>query len=109
MLQLPPGLLEPALPAGSLLGVSYTFSKSLDNSSNYRDIMPDTYYTNNLWGPSEYDTEHILVINYLYDLTFSSRSPRSRARCLAAGNSAAALSSKPAIPAESEPATTTPE
>jgi hypothetical protein len=54
--------------AGSLFGVSYTFSKSLDNSSNYRDIMPDTYYTNNLWGPSEYDTKHILVVNYLYDL-----------------------------------------
>jgi Carboxypeptidase regulatory-like domain/TonB-dependent Receptor Plug Domain len=56
--------------AGSLLGVSYTWSKSLDNSSNYRDIMPDTYYTNNLWGPSEYDTKHILVVNYLYDLPF---------------------------------------
>jgi hypothetical protein len=56
--------------AGSLFGVSYTFSKSLDNSSNYRDIMPDTYYTNNLWGPSEYDTKHILTINYLYDLPF---------------------------------------
>jgi hypothetical protein len=56
--------------AGSLVGVSYTFSKSLDNSSNYRDIMPDTYYTNNLWGPSEYDTKHILSVNYLYDLPF---------------------------------------
>ena len=56
--------------AGSLFGVSYTWSKSLDNSSNYRDIMPDTYYTNNLWGPSEYDTKHILIINYLYDLPF---------------------------------------
>ena len=32
--------------------------------------MPDTYYTNNLWGPSEYDTKHILLINYLYDLPF---------------------------------------
>ena len=56
--------------AGSMFGVSYTFSKSLDNSSNYRDIMPDTYYTNNLWGPSEYDTPHILLANYLYDLPF---------------------------------------
>jgi Carboxypeptidase regulatory-like domain/TonB-dependent Receptor Plug Domain len=56
--------------AGSLLGVSYTFAKSLDNSSNYRDIMPDTSYTNNLWGPSEYDTKHILLVNYLYDLPF---------------------------------------
>jgi hypothetical protein len=56
--------------AGSMVGVSYTWSKSLDNSSNYRDIMPDTYYTQNLWGPSEYDTKHILLINYQYDLPF---------------------------------------
>ena len=53
--------------AGSLVGISYTWSKSLDNSSNYRDIMPDTSYTNNLWGPSEYDTKHMLLVNYLYD------------------------------------------
>jgi hypothetical protein len=55
---------------GSMLGLSYTFSKSSDNSSNYRDIVPDTYNTSNLWGPSEYDSRHILIINYLYDLPF---------------------------------------
>ena len=27
----------------------------MDNGSNYRDIVPDTYNTSNLWGPSEYD------------------------------------------------------
>ncbi len=51
-------------------GVTYTFSKSLDNGSNYRDIVPDTYDTFNLWGPSEYDTRHILLVNWLYDLPF---------------------------------------
>jgi len=56
--------------AGSMLNFSYTFSKSMDNSSNYRDIVPDTYDTANLWGPSEYDARHMLVINYLYDLPF---------------------------------------
>ncbi len=56
--------------AGSMFGVSYTFSKSLDNSSNYRDIMPNTYYSNNLWGPSEYDTPQIVLVNYLYELPF---------------------------------------
>lgn len=55
---------------GFLAGVAYTLSKSLDNSSNYRDIMPDTYYSNNLWGPSEYDTRHVAIVNYLYDLPF---------------------------------------
>jgi hypothetical protein len=56
--------------AGSLFGFSYTFSKSMDNSSNYRDIVPDTYNTSNLWGPSEYDTRHVIIINYLYTLPF---------------------------------------
>ena len=41
-----------------MFGVSYTWSKSMDDSSNYRDIVPDTYNTTNLWGPSEYDARH---------------------------------------------------
>ncbi len=56
--------------AGSMFGVSYTLSKSMDNSSNYRDIVPDTYNTSNLWGPSEYDARHMVIINYLYALPF---------------------------------------
>ena len=56
--------------AGSMFNVSYTFSKSMDNGSNYRDIVPDTYNTSNLWGPSEFDARHVLIINYLYDLPF---------------------------------------
>jgi hypothetical protein len=54
--------------AGSMFQVSYTFSKSMDNSSNYRDIVPDTYNTSNLWAPSEYDARHMIVINYLWDI-----------------------------------------
>ena len=42
----------------------------MDNWSNYRDIVPDTYNTSNLWGPSEYDERHIVLINYIYALPF---------------------------------------
>jgi len=56
--------------AGSLFNVVYTFSKSMDNGSNYRDIVPDTYNTSNLWAPSEYDARHVVIINYLYELPF---------------------------------------
>jgi hypothetical protein len=55
---------------GFMFGLSYTYSESLDNGSNYRDIVPDTYNTSNLWGPSEYDTRHIIIINYQYRLPF---------------------------------------
>src|SRR5712671_4713486 len=51
-------------------GVSYTLSKSMDNGSNQRDVVPDTYDTSMLWGPSEYDARHIVIINYLYQLPF---------------------------------------
>ncbi len=53
---------------GLSLGFSYTYSKSMDGGSNYRDIVPDTYNTSNLWGPSEYDTRHLATINYIYTL-----------------------------------------
>lgn len=51
-------------------GVSYTLSRSLDNGSNYRDVVPDTYNPAILWGPSEFDVRQVLAINYLYDLPF---------------------------------------
>jgi hypothetical protein len=53
---------------GLLFGVSYTLSKSEDDGSNQRDVVPDTYDTRMLWGPSEFDARHMLVFNYLYDL-----------------------------------------
>ncbi len=56
--------------SGLSFGVSYTLSKSTDNSSQYRDLVPDTYNTSNLWGPSEFDTRHAVVFNYLYALPF---------------------------------------
>jgi hypothetical protein len=53
-----------------MFGVSYTWSRSMDDSSNYRDIVPDTYNPSNLRGPSEYDARNMAVVNYLYALPF---------------------------------------
>ena len=55
---------------GLQFGVSYTLSKSMDNGSNQRDVVPDTYDTSMLWAPSEFDARHIVIINYLYQLPF---------------------------------------
>ena len=55
---------------GFMFGVSYTLSKSMDDGSNQRDVVPDTYNTSMMWGPSEFDTRHIVMINYLYELPF---------------------------------------
>ncbi len=56
--------------AGLAFGVAYTYSKSMDDGSNARDIVPDTYYKHNLWGQSDFDVRHIMTINGLYDLPF---------------------------------------
>jgi len=53
---------------GLQFGASYTLSKSMDNGSNQRDVVPDTYDISMLWGPSEFDARHIVVLNYLYEL-----------------------------------------
>ena len=55
---------------GLQFGAAYTFSKSMDNGSNQRDVIPDTYDPGMLWGPSEFDVRHILTVNYLYQLPF---------------------------------------
>ncbi|PYU68590.1 MAG: TonB-dependent receptor [Acidobacteria bacterium] len=55
---------------GLMFGVAYTWSKSMDNGSNQRDVVPDTYDVSMLWGPSEFDARHIMAINYLYELPF---------------------------------------
>ena len=55
---------------GLQFGASYTLSKSMDNGSNQRDVVPDTYDPGLMWGPSEFDARHIVIVNYLYDLPF---------------------------------------
>jgi hypothetical protein len=55
---------------GLMIGATYTLSKSWDDGSNQRDIIPDTYNAHNLWGPSEFDDRHIVILNFLYELPF---------------------------------------
>jgi hypothetical protein len=56
--------------SGSSFGFTYTLSKSMDSGSQYRDIAPDTYNTSNLWGPSDYDARHMVIVNLIYELPF---------------------------------------
>ena len=55
---------------GVMFGVSYTLSRSTDDGSAQRDIIPDTYYAHNLWGQSDFDVRHIFITNFLYELPF---------------------------------------
>jgi hypothetical protein len=51
-------------------GVAYTLSKSYDNGSSRRDIPFNSFDDRDFWGPSLYDTRHIVVINWIYELPY---------------------------------------
>lgn len=55
---------------GLLFGVAYTLSKSEDDGSGQRDVVPNAFDVSNLWGPSTFDRRHVLVLNAVYQLPF---------------------------------------
>lgn len=55
---------------GLSYGVAYTYSKSMDNASGRRDRIWNPLDDRIFWGPSSFDTRHIAVINFIYDLPF---------------------------------------
>ncbi|MEZ5356938.1 MAG: carboxypeptidase regulatory-like domain-containing protein [Bryobacteraceae bacterium] len=55
---------------GLSYGVAYTYSKSMDNASGRRDRMYNSLDDRNYWGPSSFDTRHVAVINFIYELPF---------------------------------------
>jgi hypothetical protein len=75
-------LWERRFAEGSSFGVTYTYSKSMDNGSNYRDIVPDTYNTSNLWGPSEYDERQVALINGIYAIPFLKNNTHTEGKLL---------------------------
>jgi hypothetical protein len=50
-------------------GISYSYSHSLDNSSDRSDpVLPDAYNLRSNWASSNFDQRHLLVINYVWTL-----------------------------------------
>ncbi|HXH50085.1 MAG TPA: carboxypeptidase regulatory-like domain-containing protein [Terriglobia bacterium] len=63
------GLTRP-FTKGLLFSFAYTLAKSMDSGSNVRDVVPNTYDTRYLWGPSEFDARDNAVASVLYKLPF---------------------------------------
>jgi hypothetical protein len=55
---------------GLSFGVAYTLSKSSDDGSAQRDVIPNAFDASHLWGPSDFDRRHVMVINAIYQLPF---------------------------------------
>jgi Carboxypeptidase regulatory-like domain/TonB-dependent Receptor Plug Domain len=63
--------LKRRLTAGLLAGVAYTWSKSLDFGSSNGTNVPNVYNTNINYGPSDFDTRNVMVLNYVWDIPFA--------------------------------------
>ncbi|MGE0102718.1 MAG: TonB-dependent receptor [Blastocatellales bacterium] len=55
---------------GFSFGAAYTYSKSNDDGSGPRDIIPNAYDASNVWGPSSFDRRHVMVLNAVWELPF---------------------------------------
>ncbi|HZS06010.1 MAG TPA: carboxypeptidase regulatory-like domain-containing protein [Blastocatellia bacterium] len=67
---------------GLLFGVAYTYSKSSDDGSAQRDIIPNAFDASNLYGPSDFDRRHVMVVNVVYQLPFFRDQARLSGRLL---------------------------
>ncbi len=55
---------------GLSYGVAYTYSKSFDNASGRREFPYNPLDDKSYWGPSGFDTRHVMVINYIWEIPF---------------------------------------
>ncbi len=55
---------------GLSYGLAYTYGASYDNADGRRDILYDSYNDSNFWGPSDFDTRHVLILNSVWEMPF---------------------------------------
>ncbi|MBI1786019.1 MAG: TonB-dependent receptor [Acidobacteria bacterium] len=70
---------------GLSYGLAYTLSKCEDSGSAQRDVIPDAYDASFLWGPCNYDTRHVAVVNWIYQLPFFRKSDNRFLKSVAGG------------------------
>jgi hypothetical protein len=58
------------LTKGFLFGVAYTWSKSLDYGSSNGTNIPNAFDNSIMYGPSDFDTRHVMVANYVWDIPY---------------------------------------
>ncbi len=54
--------------------VSYTLSKSLDDTSILTDVLPNAYDKHSYWGRSDFNVTQALIFSYIYNLPFHGNS-----------------------------------
>ncbi|MSV30537.1 MAG: TonB-dependent receptor [Bryobacterales bacterium] len=70
---------------GLLFGFAYTLSKSMDGNSGPREGFIDVFNQGLNWGKSSFDTRHVAVVNFVYELPFFNSSASKLTRTVAGG------------------------
>lgn len=52
---------------------SYTWSKSMDNTSILTDVLPNAYNDTTYWGRSDFDVPQALTMSYVYNLPYRNK------------------------------------
>jgi hypothetical protein len=55
---------------GFLFGIAYTWSKSLDFGSSNGTSLPNIFNKYIYYGRSDFDTRHVMVMNYVWDIPY---------------------------------------
>ena len=71
--------------SGLSYGFAYTLSSCRDDGSDQRDVIPDVNDAHFLWGPCNYDTHHVAVVNVIYQLPIFRKTSNQALRAVAGG------------------------
>jgi hypothetical protein len=74
--------LKRRLTKGLLFGVAYTWSKSLDYGSSNGTNIPNAYDNSIMYGPSDFDTRHVLVMNYVWEIPYATHASNTLVRTM---------------------------
>jgi hypothetical protein len=72
--------LKRRLMKGFLFGAAYTWSKSLDYGSSNGTNITNAYDNSIMYGPSDFDTRHVMVVNYVWNIPYGTHSSNSLVR-----------------------------
>lgn len=70
------------LTKGLLFGAAYTWSKSLDYGSSNGTNIVNAYNNSLMFGASDFDTRHVFVGNYVWDIPYASHASNIFVRTL---------------------------
>src|SRR6266567_1065602 len=66
--------LKRRLTRGLLFGVAYTWSKSLDYGSSNGTSLTNAFDNSIMYGPSDFDTRNVVVMNYVWNIPYATHS-----------------------------------